>query len=233
MVILLGTLMHDGVIVTAMHTICACSRVMPSCIRIIKQLVYCSAYASAVQAADISERADVERAWLEYGKYLVWGCFAYFRSRIMVTLQPHLLFYKAARLCHPLRMADLRFSAGTIRTTLTDSTLLEFAPFLKTVDVDQLITELPAYKAAAADLQQADPSFTVNDIMPFWRRQKESGNLNMWLKLVRLIATVQPASAAAERVFSIMGNSFGDKQTRALGDYIGSTCQLQFNGRDH
>ena len=47
----------------------------------------------------------------------------------------------------------------------------------------------------------------------------------------RLAATalfVQPSSAAAERVFSLLKSSFGDQQEAALQDYIETSLMLQF-----
>ena len=42
---------------------------------------------------------------------------------------------------------------------------------------------------------------------------------------------VQPSSAAAERIFSILSNSFTDRQEHALRDYIETSVMLQYNCR--
>ena len=42
---------------------------------------------------------------------------------------------------------------------------------------------------------------------------------------------VQPSSAAAERVFSVLNNSFGANQTNSLEDYVEATVMLQYNNR--
>ena len=39
------------------------------------------------------------------------------------------------------------------------------------------------------------------------------------------------SSSSAERVFSILNSSFGDKQQHALEDYIEASIQLQYNCR--
>ena len=51
------------------------------------------------------------------------------------------------------------------------------------------------------------------------------------LKAPQRSLLVQPSSAAAERVFSILNSSFGDKQQHALEDYIEASIQLQYNCR--
>ena len=40
---------------------------------------------------------------------------------------------------------------------------------------------------------------------------------------------VQPSSAAAERVFSLLRNSFGERQQSSLQDYIETSIMLQYN----
>ncbi len=41
----------------------------------------------------------------------------------------------------------------------------------------------------------------------------------------------QPASGAAERVFSLLNSSFGERQEMALEDYIEASIMLQYNNR--
>ena len=43
------------------------------------------------------------------------------------------------------------------------------------------------------------------------------------------VALVQPSSSAAERVFSLLTNSFGVQQDLALQDYIECSIMLQYN----
>ena len=42
---------------------------------------------------------------------------------------------------------------------------------------------------------------------------------------------LQQESAALERVFSLLNNSFGDQQDNALQDYVEASLVLQFNKR--
>ena len=43
------------------------------------------------------------------------------------------------------------------------------------------------------------------------------------------VLLVQPSSAAAERVFSILSSSFTERQTSSLEDYIETSVMLQYN----
>lgn len=169
--------------------------------------------------------AKLRQHWLEHGKFIIIGCYKYFNSTIMQHLAPHVQLYKAARLCHPQRMAELRFTVADVRALLESAELLEFAPFLSSFSVDSLVTELPAYRAAVEELKTCYPQ----DIMPFWGRRSKT--LPQWYALACAFATIAPSSAAAERVFSILNRSFGDQQQRALEDYVAGSCMLQYNDR--
>ena len=52
-----------------------------------------------------------------------------------------------------------------------------------------------------------------------------------WSKAYKSVLLVQPSLAAAERVFSILCNSFTDRQEHALRDYIETLVMLQYNCR--
>ena len=46
-----------------------------------------------------------------------------------------------------------------------------------------------------------------------------------------LVLLMQPSSAAAERVFSLLENSLSEKQARTLEDYIETSIMLQYNSK--
>ena len=52
-----------------------------------------------------------------------------------------------------------------------------------------------------------------------------------WSAAARRLLLVQPFSAAAERVFSLMSNSFNRQQFQSLQDYIEHSLMLQYNKR--
>ena len=67
------------------------------------------------------------------------------------------------------------------------------------------------------------------DKVKWWRQQ--SDNLPHWFSAVMKVLLVQPSSAAAERVFSILNSSFNDSQEHALVDYLQACVMLQYNNR--
>ena len=60
-------------------------------------------------------------------------------------------------------------------------------------------------------------------------RQEE--RLPRWATAVKQVLLIQPSSAAAERVFSILKASFNEQQDCALVDYIQASVMAQYNKR--
>lgn len=75
----------------------------------------------------------------------------------------------------------------------------------------------------AADV---DPDY---DPVQWWRKHGEE--LPRWSKALEKALLVQPSSAGAERVFSLLSNTFGDHQYNSLEDYIETSLMLQYNKR--
>ena len=61
--------------------------------------------------------------------------------------------------------------------------------------------------------------------------EEENNSLLKWVEAFKLILLVQPSSAAAERVFSLLNNSFNTSQESALEDYIELSVLMQYNSR--
>ena len=101
------------------------------------------------------------------------------------------------------------------------NTLTAF-PFLnKPSIIDNLKSELPAYITLA---QHVAP--TVEPLQ-WWREHKQ--HLPYWSKAMADVLLVQPSSAVAERVFSMLKASFSHQQDHSLQDYIEASLFIQFN----
>ena len=95
-------------------------------------------------------------------------------------------------------------------------------PFLNDPTViANLKEELPTYLGRSTDV---DPP----DIAQWWKNNELQ--LPNWSAAAKKACLVQPSSAAAERVFSLL-NSFGTKQNNSLEDYVEGTIMLQYNHR--
>ena len=81
--------------------------------------------------------------------------------------------------------------------------------------------ELPDYLSVAEDVSSA-----INPIA-WWKDQEYC--LPKWSQACKYVTLIQPSSAAAERVFSMLSNSFKSRQESALEDYIEASVMLQYN----
>ena len=109
-----------------------------------------------------------------------------------------------------------------MQPTSQDVDSLQAFPFLKG-SVSSLKQELPSYLAKATDLDK--------NVTPLNWWKDHSNDLHCWSAAAKMILLVQPSSAAAERVFSLLQNSFGSFQDGA-SDYIQASLMLQYNQRE-
>ena len=88
-----------------------------------------------------------------------------------------------------------------------------------------LKSELSVYLGTAAGVT---PKPTA-EVVTWWKNN--SNELPHWSNSLKRVLLVQPSSAAAERVFSILKSSFGPQQDHSLQDYVQSSLMLQYNKR--
>ena len=108
-----------------------------------------------------------------------------------------------------------------LKPTATDIESLKLFPFIDATLMDQLRDELPAYLAAAEDVS---PDV---ETLSWWKNHQNQ--IPTWAKAFKLILLVQPSSVAAERVFSLLQNSFSHQQQSSLENYISVSVMLQYN----
>ena len=125
--------------------------------------------------------------------------------------------FKAARLFVPSKVQEMNIDAQAVDT-------LAIFPFFDSLELQHLKTELPSYIAACEDIDRS------LDVLKFWKNHASS--LPHWSTAASKVAVVQPSSAAAERVFSILRRSFSDTQNGSLQDLIETSVMLQCNNRD-
>ena len=101
-----------------------------------------------------------------------------------------------------------------LKPTAADISSHAAFPFLNSELIDGLKLELSEYLAAAEDVSDKA------DVLKWWKNHEENGRLANWTRACRMIVLVQPSSAAAERVFSMLANSFSSLQESSLEDYL-------------
>jgi len=87
--------------------------------------------------------------------------------------------------------------------------------------------KLPAYLVKVANIP--DEFDALTDTSPWWRLN--AAELPSWSSAIKKVLLIQPSSAAAERVFSLLVTMFGDQQNDALEDYIEAALMLRVNNR--
>ena len=175
-------------------------------------------HAVAVAIVDADPAQNVA-ALEQEAKRSVQPAIEWFLRKFNVELHNTLSTFKAARIMCPVTVQWLRPTPANVEA------LRQF-PFLDSNDViNDLVTEMPNYLAAAQDVIMA----CEQDKVKWWRQQ--SDNLPHWSSAVMKVLLVQPSSAAAERVFSILNSSFNDSQEHALVDYLQACVMLQYNNR--
>lgn len=126
--------------------------------------------------------------------------------------------FKAARLCCP------HFVDAKKPTHDQVDALRAFPALDSDVTIAKLKEELPAYVVAAEDV----PADTQT--AQWWKCQQ---NLPAWKTAAKVVLTVQPSSAAAERVFSLLQAATRDQQSRLLEDSLQLAMILQYNRGHH
>ena len=157
-----------------------------------------------------------ERQLLAYADSCVQPAYSYFRQKFEHDLKGCLDIFKAARLFSPSKFNEMK-------PTVTDIDSLKVFTFFDTSTIAGLKSELPSYAALTEDMSSAiDP-------LTWWRDHKDE--LPLWASACKCVLLLQPSSAAAERVFSILSNSFNSQQESSLEDYTELSVILQYNNR--
>jgi len=125
--------------------------------------------------------------------------FTYSESRFGGELLPCVKAFKAASLFHPLKITDFHPDASRVDD-------LKAFPFLHDA-IPDLQKKLPQYLDAAEGV-------SAETELLKWSKKQEK--LPHWSAACQQVLLCQPSSAAVERVFSSLKNSFSDQQSRAL-----------------
>ncbi len=142
----------------------------------------------------------------------------YFLQKFNVQFYQTVRAFRSARLACPVTVQGLNPTPDRVND-------LRLFPFL---DDDGVIAglqnELPAYLAEADGVQ-----IEHGQELQWWKARRQQ--LPHWSAAARRLALVQPSSAAAERVFSLLHAAFDDQQANALEDYLEAAIMLAYNHR--
>ena len=123
--------------------------------------------------------------------------------------------FKSARLCCPVQ--NLHPNAASL------AELRKFSFLNNDATIDGLVNELPCYLAAADGTVIEEEEEKVQ----WWARHART--LPNRSAVVRKLLLVQPTSASAERVFSLMNHFFTHLQENALEETVEVSVMLRYN----
>ena len=165
-------------------------------------------------------------------KSILKGAVDYFQRTIVVKLASDLELYKTCRYANPVAM---RQTIGRPDTLLQFKRAAEELNFFTLSDVDKMGGEWYLYKRLVNEFEVV-PSEIKFDIQmerctKFWSLYHEI--LPNLANFTRYCMTMTPSSAAAERVFSMLKNSFTIGQMRqSLEDYSEGSVMMQYNKKN-
>lgn len=141
----------------------------------------------------------------------------YFTTQLHTNLRDALAVFKAARLFSPHKLKVMQ----PVATSVDSLALFQF------LNQDEILTglkeELPAYIAKCSDVS---PEISA---VEWWKINCHG--LPTWSNAAKQVLLLQPSSAAAERVFSLLTASFSEQQQHSLNDYVETSIMLQYNNR--
>ena len=140
----------------------------------------------------------------------------FFQRKFSQEFYENVRAFRSARLSCPVQVQQLRPTAASVEE------LRRFRFLDNDAIIQGLTAELPRYLAVAdgADLQTEEEKLQ-------WSRNE--ANLPNWSSVVKKVLLVQPSSASAERVFSIMNNFFTNQQDAALEQTVEASVMLCYN----
>ena len=162
----------------------------------------------------ISTQTSVQQRLRIYAKNCVQKALEYFQHQLESSLQVPMSAFKAVQIFNPHKLATLKPDVSHVNS-------LRVIPAFEDSELERLKAELPTY-IAKADGISSDLS-----ALEWWKLN--SMDLPSWSHGVKKVLAIQPSSAAAERVFSLLNTGFGDLQDNALRDYIEASVMLRFN----
>ena len=98
------------------------------------------------------------------------------------------------------------------------------SPFLDNDNIiANLARELPDYLAAADGVVMANEE----EKLAWWAAHSDT--LPHWTGVEKKLLVIQPSSASAERVFSLLKNAFNDQQDNTQEDYLEASVMIRYN----
>ena len=168
----------------------------------------------AVVTSIADGNTDIQLKWRRHTISCIKPALEYYSGHLKADLMSiPLQAFKAARLFSPHNLQKIKPECTSLIS------LLVFL-FITPSNLTELKEEFPKYIALT---EEVSSEYTI---LYFWK--DHAAAIPKWSDAARKILLVQPSSAAAERVFSLLNNSFGDQQLSSLEDYLEASVMMQY-----
>ena len=162
-----------------------------------------------------ASKTDAQLKWIKHARECIKPASDYFNEHLKAEIMSvPLKAFKATRMFNPHHMKKVKPECASLSS-------LSCIPFVTTSILDELYEEFPKYVPLVDEIS---PEYTT---LEFWRDNAVA--LPKWSESARTVMLLQPSSAAAEHVFSLLNNSFGTQQLSSLEDYLEVSLMLQHN----
>lgn len=140
----------------------------------------------------------VQQQWINYATQCIRPAYQFYQDKfIHGPLQPLVMIFKSCRLFDPVKVKEMQ------PDTAAAVNALRCVPFFDADNVIQpLQRELAAYQALTDDIAGE------TNVLEWWSQHSEE--IPSWTSACKQILLLQPSSAASERVFSLLQNSFNN-----------------------
>lgn len=172
----------------------------------------------AVVESIANGKNDVQLKWMRHTRECIKPAVKYFDEHLKADLMDiPLKAFKAARYFSPHYVKKIKPECANLSSLLN-------LPLITSSKLSELKEEFPKYSVLAAEVSSDLSS------LDFWKDHTTS--IEKWRNAAQNVFLLQPSSAAAERAFSVLNNTFGNKQLKSLEDYIEASTMLQYNKRE-
>ena len=162
----------------------------------------------------MSSQSSVQQRHRSYARNCMQPALDYFEGLLDSSLKENISIFKAVRIFNPQKVAMLKPDVSHVNA-------LQIIPFFKNEELEKLKAELPSYLAKVDDIS--------DDLDPLEWWKLNASVLPHWSNAVKKVLAIQPSSAAAGRVLSLLNSGFSDLQENSLKDYIEASIMLRYN----
>ena len=174
-------------------------------------------------------------------KRILAPCVTHYQN-LLATREEQLFRMKAAQICDPLfakanpvtveqinNLNVFRFAAHPILATNIEGMKNELSRYKAAVDAIPPVEQRLVSKIVTKKGKKTTVQVDTFNIAKWW--QEQSGTLASFALVVRAICCQSSSSCSAERVFSILNDTFTEDQRNSRADYMELSLQLQYNNR--